>query len=103
MIVVMVVGLSMMATGLKPLVFLGLFLHTIGQSAIRAVSASLIAGQALDRKGEIMGVLNSIMYMMTVVGAPLAGLVFGFGITWPYVLAAALSAGCLVVLKKKAA
>ena len=100
MFVVMMIGLSMLATGLLPLMFIGLLLHTLGQSCIRAVTASLIAGQALDRKGEIMGVLNSLMYLMTVVAAPIAGLLFGIGITWPYVFAVAVTAGSLVMLNR---
>jgi predicted MFS family arabinose efflux permease len=101
MTLVMAVGFSLIATASLPLAMLGMFVHTLSQSVLRAVSASLIAGQVPDRHGEIMGVINTIMNLAMVVAAPLAGYLLDVGTSWPYLCGASLAAISYLLLRRR--
>lgn len=88
MFLVLAVGFALMAIGYLPMFFAGMIFLTLSHSVLRVVMNSRIIATALDRKGEILGTMSSIMSLSMIVGPLGAGLLFEYHASGPFVAAA---------------
>ena len=79
------------------LFIVGLLFMTMGQSVLRVILTSLTIGKNIKKRGEILGVLASIMSLSLVFGPLLAGVLFEIKPFYPFIGAGLFSfAGFLV-------
>lgn len=84
-----------------PLFLVGIFFTTVGQSTLRVVMSSGVAGVAGKvRRGETMGIMASIMSASMIVGPLLAGALFEKNMQLPFLLNIFLLAGAFFIMKK---
>lgn len=86
-------GFLFNALGVLWIFAFGVVLTTFSQAVLRVVMMSQIAGLSGDRRGEINGVMNSLMSASLVVGPITAGWLFTFQNKIPFLLAGIL---CLI-------
>jgi DHA1 family tetracycline resistance protein-like MFS transporter len=95
------IGFLLMAIPLMSLFLLGVVLLSTGQSILRVLITSQVAGRSDPAtKGETMGILTSIMAAALVVGPIVGGLLFEIHYALPY-LAGSLLGGYAFLLSKK--
>lgn len=93
MIIVMGVGFLLTALQSLPLFYLSVALVAGGQSTLRVVMTSRAAGMTEPhRKGEVIGILTSLMAASMVIAPLLAGVLFEVQISLPYIFGATLMA-----------
>lgn len=81
---------------------LGLLLATFGQSILRiTLTNRLVREGDVSRQGELMGVLTSIMSLAMIIGPLLAGLFYGFGTSYPFIMAALFMATAWLIMTIK--
>ena len=83
----LVMALGFALVGIKSIaVFsLGIFLITLGQSTLRVVMSSAAAGVAgVARRGEIMGIMASILSVSMIIGPLVGGVLFQKNPAWPF-------------------
>jgi DHA1 family multidrug resistance protein-like MFS transporter len=74
------------------LVFIiGLILISFGQSVLRIVLTSLAVKKDEKKRGEILGILSSVMSLSMIVGPLLAGYLFEIKAYYPFLLAGLFS------------
>jgi DHA1 family tetracycline resistance protein-like MFS transporter len=98
-----IMSLGFMFADLKifPLFALGIFLTTLGQSTLRVVMSSGVAGVAGQlRRGEVMGIMGSIMSIAMIVGPLLAGALFEKNMQYPFLMNIFLLIAAFLVMKK---
>jgi multidrug resistance protein len=84
---VMIVGFVFLDLKNLPLFMLGLFLTTMAQSTLRVVISSGVAGAAgPQRRGEVMGIMSSVISISMIVGPLLAGALFQKNVQLPFFL-----------------
>lgn len=99
--VVMMTGFVFADLKILPLFFVGIFLTTLGQSTLRVVMSSGIAGVAGQmRRGEVMGVMASIASASMIVGPLLAGALFEKNIQLPFLMNIGLLIIAFLIMKK---
>jgi len=80
---------------------IGIFLTTLGQSTLRVVMSSGVAGVAGQlRRGEVMGIMASIMSVSMIVGPLLAGALFEKNIQYPFLMNIVLLVVAFFIMKK---
>jgi len=87
--------LSMILMGLKilPLFYVGLFLLANSQSNLRVVITSRVAGLSPPQmKGEVLGILSSLMAASMVFAPVIAGALFELDVVLPYAFGTVLMA-----------
>lgn len=98
---VMIVGFILMDLKILILFGIGILLTTIGQSTLRAVMSSSVAGAAGDSKrGEVMGIMASIMSVSMIIGPLAAGSLFQMNVAYPYILNIVVLFAAFVIMKK---
>lgn len=91
MFIVFSVGLLCMAVPNIPVFLIGVALLSTGQSILRVVITSMVAGRSNPAtKGETMGILTSIMSATLVVGPIIGGVLFEIHFVLPYLASAVL-------------
>lgn len=101
MTAVLFVGVAIMAAPFIPLFLAGLLLVATGQSILRVVLTSQVAGRAHPmRKGEAIGNLASIMAASMVIAPTIAGALFEMNTRLPYVAAAGFTLVSFILLRK---
>jgi len=85
MLAILTVGALLVTTRSLPLFYVSLALFGTGQSILRVVISSQVAGDADPKmKGESMGILSAIMSACMVIGPLISGALFEFHHTLPY-------------------
>lgn len=70
----------------------GIILGALGESVLRVILTSLIAGRSeSEQRGEVVGILSSIMSVATVISPIIAGLLFVINASLPFVFGAVIS------------
>ena len=88
------VALTLLGIPFLSAFLLGLLLNTLSQSILRAVMTSQVVGAVTpSRRGEVLGVLSSIMFVANAVGPAFAGVIFEWHSFYPF----AAAAMCMVV------
>ncbi|NTW27193.1 MAG: TCR/Tet family MFS transporter, partial [Candidatus Moranbacteria bacterium] len=78
----------------------GLFFVTMAQSTLRVILSSTIAGSAGNmRRGEVMGIMSSVMSISMIVGPLLAGALFAGNYSWPFLMNVALLFVAFIIMK----
>ncbi|EKE19552.1 MAG: tetracycline resistance protein [uncultured bacterium] len=99
--VVMIAGFVLLDLKIFSLFAVGLLLTTVGQSTLRVVMSSSVAGVAgPSRRGEVLGIMASIMSVSMIVGPLVAGGLFEINVQLPYLLNAGLLTVAFVIMKK---
>ncbi|MCI0707582.1 MAG: MFS transporter [Ignavibacteriae bacterium] len=97
-------GVSMVLMGIRnPYVFaVSIPILSVAHSTLRVVFVSRAAGLAdPTMKGEIIGIMSSVIAAMMVVGPPLAGILFEWNYSLPFFAAAAVCALALWISHKR--
>jgi DHA1 family multidrug resistance protein-like MFS transporter len=69
--------------------FLGLLVDVMARSVLRVVISSKVAGMAgEDRRGEVMGIMSSILFLANIGGPVLAGLFYEVEVFLPFLMSA---------------
>ncbi len=93
MTIVLFVSMLLMSLENLLLFYLAIFLNANAQSNLRVVITSRVAGLAPPHmKGEILGIMSSLMAASMVIAPVIAGGLFELGVTLPFVLGAILMA-----------
>lgn len=80
---------------------IGLLFVTLAQSTLRVVLSSTIAGSAGNmRRGEVMGIMSSVISVSMIVGPLLAGMLCVRNHHWPFLMNALLVLAAFVIMKK---
>ena len=89
------------ASKLLFLLYVSLVLNAIGQSVLRVVVTSQVAGKADPKmKGETLGILSSIMAASMATAPIIAGALFEFENILPFLVASAyLTAGLVIAIQ----
>lgn len=98
--VVMILGFLLMDLKIFAFFALGLFLTTVGQSTLRVVMSSGVAGVAGSRRGEALGILASIMSMSMIVGPLLTGTLFEINVRLPFLMNMILLSVAFFIMRK---
>ena len=84
----LIIGVTLFVTRSFSLFILALFFIGTGQSVLRVVLTSQVAGAADPKaKGETLGMLSSLMSMCMVIGPLISGPLFEINDTYPYCVA----------------
>ncbi len=101
MTIALFIGLVLMATESFPLFLVGLLLMATGQSILRVVITSQAAGRAgAAMKGEVIGILASLMAGGMVLAPVMAGALFEVNERLPYIVASIYMLAALVLIHK---
>lgn len=98
----LVMAAGFMLAGLKNVTFffLGVLLITLGQSTLRVVISSAAAGAAgSSRRGEVLGIMSSILSLSMILGPLMGGALFGKNPTWPFLFGSVLLIGAFSVVQ----
>jgi len=98
MMAIFVVGFFLLSTSILGVFIAGLIGLTFGQSILRVVLTSQVVGNSLDRKGEVLGAMASMMSLAMIVGPLLAGALFVTHVKWPFIISSILSLVALFIL-----
>ncbi|MEI7890348.1 MAG: MFS transporter [bacterium] len=80
---------------------IGLLFVTLAQSTLRVVLSSSIASSAGQfERGEVMGIMSSIMSVSMIVGPLLAGALFLNNHHWPFLMNVLLLVGSFLIMRK---
>jgi DHA1 family tetracycline resistance protein-like MFS transporter len=91
MTLVLAVSFSLIAVRILPLFYLAVILMATGQSILRVVVTSRVAGIApAHMKGEVLGIMTSLMAASMVAAPLVAGILFEIGISLPFLVGTAL-------------
>jgi multidrug resistance protein len=95
---VFAIGFFLMSTSILGIFIAGIIGITFGQSILRVLLTSQIVGNSLDRKGEVLGAMTSVMFLAMIIGPVIAGALFVTHVKWPFLISSALSVICLIIL-----
>ncbi|HBI33876.1 MAG TPA: hypothetical protein DEA43_02585 [Candidatus Moranbacteria bacterium] len=99
--VVMILGFVFLDLKIFAFFAAGLLLTTVGQSTLRVVMSSGIASVAgAQKRGEVMGIMASIMSVSMIVGPLVAGALFVKNVQWPFLLNILLLSAAFFIMKK---
>ena len=103
LLIVFAAGFVLMAVGTFPLFIAGLVGMVFGQSVLRVVMNSQVAAQAdPTKKGEALGIASSVGSLSMVVGPFIAGFLFIYHASIPFLMSAvALLAAFLILYRKR--
>lgn len=98
---IMISGFVLLDLKILTLFAVGLLLTTIGQSTLRVVMSSGVAGVAgPTRRGEVMGIMASIMSISMIVGPLVAGALFQQNVQLPFLFNAVVLGVAFFIMKK---
>jgi len=81
----------------------GIFLVTLSQSTLRVVLSSAIAGSAgANRRGEVMGIMSSVLSVSMIVGPLVGGALFSRNESWPFLMNVVLLLIAFFIMRKSA-
>jgi len=84
-------GFILMSTSLLGIFIAGLIFITFGQSVLRVVLTSQIAGNSHERRGEVLGAMTSVMSVAMIIGPLMGGALFVSHTKWPFLISGMLS------------
>jgi len=91
MFVSMAFGFFLYSWKIPGLFLIGLVLVSVGQSVLRVVMTSQMAGIDPQKRGEILGILNSVMSVSMIIGPALASLLFVSHVSLPFITSSLLA------------
>ena len=91
MTVIFAIGFLLMSTSLLGIFIAGLIFITFGQSVLRVVLTSQIAGNSHERRGEVLGAMTSAMSVAMIIGPLMGGALFVSHTKWPFLISGILS------------
>lgn len=98
---VLMLGFVLMDIKVLILFGIGMIMVTIGQSTLRVVMSSSIAGSAGEtRRGEVMGIMASIMSASMIVGPILAGVLLQKDVRLPFLVNILMLFVAFLIMKK---
>ncbi|MFZ2049257.1 MAG: MFS transporter [Minisyncoccia bacterium] len=102
MLIIFAIGFFMLSLKIFTLFWIAILLTTFGQSILRVVMTSQVVGKS-DRseRGEILGIMSSITSLSMMIGPFLAGILYGFSKSYPFVLGGLCLILAFVVLYQK--
>ncbi|MCX6800114.1 MAG: MFS transporter, partial [Candidatus Falkowbacteria bacterium] len=95
---VFALGFLLMSSSWLGIFTLGIIGTTFGQSILRIVLTSQIVGNSYDRKGQVLGAMNSAMSLAMIIGSLFAGALFLGHVKWPFLTAFMLGLASLATL-----
>ncbi|PIZ76281.1 hypothetical protein COY05_01830 [Candidatus Peregrinibacteria bacterium CG_4_10_14_0_2_um_filter_38_24] len=99
------VGYLLMGIELLPIFLVGMVMITFSQSVLRVTLSSQIAGSAAPHeRGEVMGILASVMSISTIIGPIVAGYVFQIKENLPFIFSgiyALIAFGIILCIRRK--
>jgi DHA1 family tetracycline resistance protein-like MFS transporter len=99
------VGYLLMGIEILPIFLIGIVMITFSQSVLRVTLNSQIAGTAnQNERGEIMGVLSSIMSLSAIIGPIFAGYIFEIKENLPFIFSgiyALIAFGIIIFTRRK--
>jgi len=95
---VFALGFFLLSSSVLSIFIVGLIGMTFGQSILRVVLTSQIVANSLDKKGEVLGAMTSVMSLSMIVGPLFAGALFVSHVTWPYLISGGLAFVALAIL-----
>lgn len=98
MMAVFVIGFILLSTSILGIFIAGLIGLTFGQSILRVLLTSNIVGNNLDRKGEVLGAMASMMSLAMIIGPLMAGALFVTHDKWPFIISSILSFVAFIIL-----
>jgi MFS family permease len=98
MTAIFALGFFLMASSILGVFIMGIIGLTFGQSILRVVLTSQIVGNALERRGEVLGAMTSVMSLAMILGPLIAGALFVSHETWPFLISGILSVISLIIL-----
>jgi predicted MFS family arabinose efflux permease len=94
------VGFFIVAVPFKILFLFGMFIGALAQSTLRVVMSSRSAGIAgEERRGEVLGILASVLSLAMIGGPLLAGFLFGIKPFFPFLVSAVALLAAFFVMK----
>lgn len=82
------IGAALMGTSILVIYIIGLVINTVGHGITRATTSSMVASIDPEKRGEYIGMMNSVMSLAMVIGPIIALLVQNKSLSYPYFLAA---------------
>ncbi len=98
MTVVFAIGFFLMSSSLLGIFIIGVIGLTFGQSILRVVLTSQMVGNALERKGEVLGAMTSVMSLAMIIGPIIGGALFVSHPTWPFLASGIITLISLAIL-----
>ncbi|EKE19535.1 MAG: multidrug resistance protein [uncultured bacterium] len=99
--VIMILGFVLIDLKIFAIFLLGLLFTTVGQSTLRVVMSSGVAGVAGPQKrGEVMGIMSSIASVSMIAGPLLAGALFQKNVQWPFLFNILILFVAFLIMKK---
>ena len=98
---IMALGFLLAALKIFALFAIGLLFITLAQSTLRVVISSGVAGFAGPmRRGEVLGIMSSVLSVSMIIGPILAGALFQINVQLPFLVNIALLLGAFSIMKK---
>ena len=94
------IGAALMGTSVLVIYIIGLVINTIGHGVTRATTSSMVANIDPEKRGEYIGMMNSVMSLAMVIGPIIALLVQNKSLSYPYFLAAIVAVVGMGVMNK---
>lgn len=98
MYLVLAFGMLALSTPYIAFFIAGILLNTFAQAIIRTVTTSELSGIDPERRGENLGVMNSVMSLAMVVSPLVAGMLFEKSHALPYILASITACIAFVIM-----
>jgi len=95
---VFALGFLLMSSSILGIFIFGVINLVFGQSILRVVLTSQIVANSHNRKGEVLGAMNSVMSLAMIVGSIFAGALFTTHIKGPFITAFILGIISFIVL-----
>ena len=98
------VGFALLSGGNLWVFIFGLAVFTIAHSVLRVIMTSQVVAQAPSARGEVLGIMSSIMSLSMIIGPLASGFLFEWRPWLPFVVAAAISAitfAVVIIFKNK--
>lgn len=94
------IGAALMGTSVLVIYLIGLVINTVGHGITRATTSSIIASIDPEKRGEYIGMMNSVMSLAMVIGPIIALLVQNKSLSYPYFLSALIAVVGMGVMGK---
>jgi multidrug resistance protein len=94
------IGTALMGTSVLVVCLIGLVINTIGHSVARATTSSMVANIDPEKRGEYIGMMNSIMSLAMVIGPIIALLVQNISLGYPYFISAIVAVVGMWVMRR---
>lgn len=98
MLGLLTVGFALLSGGNLWLFIFGLAIFTVAHSVLRVIMTSQIVAQVPQGRGEVLGILSSIMSLAMIVGPTAAGFMFEWHSWLPFAVSSGISLLTLILV-----